>query len=44
MEKTELLKFRKLCAGKYENLGIKFPFGDKPETTQEQIDWLLGGI
>ena len=44
VEKTELLKFRKLCAGKYENLGIKFPFGDKPETTQEQIDMLLGGI
>ncbi len=37
VEKVELLKFRKLCAPKYENLGIPFPFADKPETTDEQI-------
>ena len=37
VKKVELLKFRKLCAPKYENLGIEFPFGDKPETTAEDI-------
>ncbi len=37
VKKVELLKFRKICKPKYDNLGILFPFGDKPETTDEQI-------
>ncbi len=42
--KTELLRFRKLCAPKYENLGIEFPFGNIPETTKEQIEQLKMNI
>lgn len=42
--KTELLKFRKLCTPKYENLGIEFPFGNIPETTDEQIKQLKMNI
>lgn len=37
VKKVELLKFRKLCAPKYENLGIKFRFGDIEETTDQDI-------
>ena len=44
VKKVELLKFRKLCAPKYENLGIKFPFGDRPETTAEDISAILSAI
>ena len=44
VKKVELLKFRKLCAPKYENLGIEFPFGDKPETTAEDISALALAI
>ena len=45
VKKVELLKFRKLCAPKYENLGIPFPFGDRPQTTPDQIErlWLTTG-
>ena len=38
VKKVELLKFRKLCAPKYENLGIEFPFGNIPETTAQDIE------
>ena len=41
VKKVELLKFRKLCAPKYENLGIEFPFGDKSETTDADIMGIL---
>lgn len=44
VKKVELLKFRKLCAPKYENLGINFPFGDKPETTDKDIREILENI
>ncbi len=44
VKKVELLKFRKLCAPKYENLGIEFPFGNIPETTAEDISTLLTTI
>ena len=44
VKKVELLKFRKLCAPKYENLGIEFPFGDKPETTAEDITAIMSAI
>ncbi len=40
VKKTELLAFRKLCATKYDSLGITFPFKDIPETTKEQIEKL----
>ncbi len=33
----ELLPFRKLCAVKYEQMGLSFPFGHLPEPTQEQM-------
>ena len=38
VKKVELLRFRKLCAPKYENLGIEFPFGNIPETTRDEIE------
>ena len=44
VKKVELLKFRKLCAPKYENLGIDFPFGHIPETTPSDIKCLLDKI
>ncbi len=30
VDKVELLPFRKICQVKYDSMGIKFPFGDKP--------------
>ena len=44
VKKVELLKFRKLCVPKYENLGIEFPFGNIPETTDKDIRELLEGV
>ena len=44
VKKVELLKFRKLCAPKYENLGIEFPLKKIPETTDEDIRRLLESI
>lgn len=40
IEKTELLAFRKLCASKYQKLGIDFPLADTPETPQYKIKLL----
>lgn len=40
IEKIELLPFLKLCAEKYESMGINFPFGDKPAATAEQTQEL----
>lgn len=40
VEKIELLPFRKLCTVKYENLGIKFPLQDFPETPKDEINRL----
>lgn len=37
IDKTELLPFRKICSVKYENMGISFPFGDRPECSKEII-------
>lgn len=37
IDKVELLPFRKLCQVKYDNLNIKFPFGDIPEPTHERM-------
>ena len=44
VKKVELLKFRKLCAPKYENLGIEFPFLHIPETTPADIKRLLEAV
>lgn len=40
IEKTELLAFRKLCASKYQKLGIDFPLADTSETPQYKIKLL----
>lgn len=37
VDKVELLPFRKVCQVKYDELGISFPFGDKPEPTAERM-------
>lgn len=44
VKKVELLKFRKLCAPKYDNLGIPFKLKDTPETTDADIQNLLDGV
>lgn len=41
VEKTELLAFRKLCTSKYENLGLRFPLLNTPETSKEKIEELM---
>ncbi len=40
IDKTELLPFRKLCAVKYESMGIPFPFSCYASPTADQIDTL----
>lgn len=35
VDKVELLRFRKLCKVKYDKLGMKFPFEDLPEPSQD---------
>lgn len=40
LQKLELLPFRKLCAEKYERLGIPFPLKDTPELGEEAIQAL----
>ena len=37
VEKVELLPFRKLCQVKYDNMGLKFPFGHLPEPDAETL-------
>ena len=44
VKKIELLPFHKLCYTKYEQLGIPFPFGDKPATAKAQIETLLQAL
>ena len=36
-EKVELLPFHKLCQGKYDEMGIEFPFGNLPIPTSEKM-------
>ena len=36
-EKIELLPFHKLCQGKYDEMGIEFPFGNLPIPTSEKM-------
>ena len=40
VDKIELLPFKKICAVKYENLGISFPFEKIPTPTTEQMQKL----
>lgn len=40
VDKVELLPFKKMCKVKYDNLNIKFRFGDLPEPTKEEIERL----
>lgn len=40
VQEIELLPFRKLCASKYEALGIPFPFADRSEPTDEHMQHL----
>jgi pyruvate formate lyase activating enzyme len=40
VDKIELLPFRKICQIKYDNLGIRFPFGHIPEPTREKMEEL----
>ena len=40
VDKVELLPFRKICQVKYDNLGIKFPYGDLPEPSREKMKLL----
>ncbi len=40
-KKLELLPFKKLCASKYEALGIPFPLSDNEECPDEAIDKLM---
>ena len=44
VKKVELLKFRKLCVPKYENLGIEFPFGNIEPTSEIDIKRLLDEV
>lgn len=40
LQKLELLPFRKLCAEKYERMGIPFPLADTPEMGEEALQEL----
>ena len=40
VDKVELLPFKKICTTKYENMGIPFPFSDKPTPTREDMESL----
>ncbi|MBE6592068.1 MAG: pyruvate formate lyase-activating protein [Ruminococcaceae bacterium] len=40
VEKIELLPFRKLCSGKYQNLSIPFRFEDIPEPAAKKMEHL----
>lgn len=37
VDKVELLPFRRICQSKYDNMGIKFPFGHITEPTSETM-------
>lgn len=44
VKKIELLPFHKICYTKYEQMGIPFPFGDKPATTSAAIQTLTKAL
>ena len=37
VDKIELLPFKKICQVKYDNMGLKFPFGELPTPSAEQM-------
>lgn len=37
VERVQLLPFKKICAAKYENLGLPFRFGEYPHCSEETI-------
>jgi pyruvate formate lyase activating enzyme len=37
IDKTELLPFKKICTVKYDKMGIKFPFGELPTPTKQEM-------
>ena len=44
VEKIDLVPFHKLCTTKYEQMGIPFPFGEKPATTKAQVEALMNDL
>lgn len=40
VDKIELLPFRKICQIKYDNMGIKFPFGELDEPGRDKMEQL----
>lgn len=40
VDKIELLPFRKICQTKYDNMGIKFPFGELDEPKRDKMEQL----
>lgn len=44
VKRVELLPFKKLCAVKYDNLGIPFPLKDTPECDSELLDKLYSEL
>ena len=42
VDKVELLPFKKICAVKYDALGIPFPFADIPTPSRERMEELKG--
>lgn len=40
VDKVELLPFKKICQVKYDNMNLKFPFGDLPTLEKEKMDEL----
>lgn len=40
VDKVELLPFKKICSVKYDRLGLKFPFGELPTPTRQQMERL----
>ena len=39
VDKIELLAFRKICAHKYDQMNLIFPFKDMPTPTKEEMDY-----
>ncbi|MBE6794176.1 MAG: pyruvate formate lyase-activating protein [Ruminococcaceae bacterium] len=44
VDKIELLPFRKICQTKYDEMGLVFPFSDKPTPTKESMERLRSKI
>lgn len=44
VDKIELLPFRKICATKYEDMKLSFPFGNLPTPSKEKMEYLKSFI